>query len=61
MIAIIVLCCLACYAVFLLAERIDGLMGTTGRIILTRLLGVILSALAVQFVADGVKALAAAS
>ena len=54
------LCCLACYAVFLLAERIDGLMGTTGRIILTRLLGVILSALAVQFVADGVKAIIAA-
>ena len=60
LIAIIVLCCLACYAVFLLAERIDGLMGTTGRIILTRLLGVILSALAVQFVADGVKAIIAA-
>ena len=60
LIAIIVLCCLACYAVFLLAERIDGLLGATGRVILTRLLGVILSALAVQFVADGVKAIIAA-
>ena len=58
LIAIIVLCCLACYAVFLLAERIDGLMGTTGRIILTRLLGLLLAALSVQFVADGVIALA---
>ncbi|MCB1803482.1 MAG: MarC family protein, partial [Gammaproteobacteria bacterium] len=29
----------------------------TGRSILTRLLGVILAALAVQFVADGIKAL----
>lgn len=47
------------YAVFLLAERVDGLLGETGRSVLTRLLGVILSALAVQFVADGVKALIA--
>ena len=48
------------WLVFLLAERVDGLLGETGRSVLTRLLGVILSALAVQFVADGVKALAAA-
>ncbi len=59
LITIILLCCLACYAVYLLAERIDRLLGETGRIILTRLLGVILSALAVQFVADGIKAIAA--
>lgn len=49
------------YLVFVLAERIDGFLGETGRSILTRLLGLILAALAVQFVADGVKALAAAS
>lgn len=49
------------YGVYLLAERVEGLLGATGRTVLTRLLGVILSALAVQFVADGVKALAAAS
>lgn len=48
------------YGVFLLAERIDGVLGETGRSILTRLLGVILAALAVQFVADGAKALFAA-
>lgn len=48
------------YLVFVLAERIDGFLGETGRSILTRLLGLILAALAVQFVADGVKALAAA-
>ncbi len=47
------------YLVFFLAERIDSLLGQTGRSILTRLLGVILAALAVQFVADGIKALAA--
>ena len=39
---------------------LDGFLGQTGRSILTRLLGLILAALAVQFVADGVKALAAA-
>ena len=45
---------LACLLVFLLAGRIEALLGQTGRIVLTRLLGVILAALAVQFVADGV-------
>lgn len=45
------------WIVFFLAERVDGWLGETGRSILTRLLGVILSALAVQFVADGIKAL----
>ena len=33
------------YGVYLLAERVEGLLGTTGRTVLTRLLGVILSAL----------------
>lgn len=42
---------------FLAAELIDKLLGTTGRNILTRLLGVLLAALSVQFVADGAKAL----
>lgn len=59
LVAIILACLLATYLVFVLAERIDGMLGQTGRSILTRLLGVILAALAVQFVADGVKALAA--
>lgn len=45
---------------FILAERIDKYLGVTGRSILTRLLGVLLAALSVQFVADGVKALVAA-
>lgn len=58
LVAIILICLLMTYLVFVLAERIDGLLGQTGRSILTRLLGVILAALAVQFVADGVKALA---
>ncbi|MCI5075942.1 MarC family protein [Oricola sp.] len=48
------------YGVYLIAERVEGLLGATGRTVLTRLLGVILSALAVQFVADGIKAMIAA-
>ena len=60
LVAIILACILATYAVFVLAERIDRFLGETGRSILTRLLGVILAALAVQFVADGIRALIAA-
>lgn len=60
LLAIILACLLLTYLVFVLAERIDGLLGETGRSILTRLLGVILAALAVQFVADGIRALAGA-
>ncbi|MFE0015567.1 MarC family protein [Mesorhizobium sp. NPDC059054] len=59
LLGIILACLLITYLVFVLAERIDGILGQTGRSILTRLLGVILAALAVQFVADGIKALAA--
>ena len=47
------------WLVFFLAERVDRFLGQTGRSILTRLLGVILAALAVQFVADGIRELMA--
>lgn len=57
LIAIIAACLAITYLVFVLAERIDRLLGETGRSILTRLLGVLLAALAVQFVADGVRQL----
>lgn len=43
-------------AVYLAAERMDRLLGITGNAILTRLLGVVLTALAVQFVIDGIHA-----
>ena len=42
---------------FIAAGAIDRFLGYTGRMILTRLLGVLLAALSVQFVVDGLKAL----
>ncbi len=60
LVAIIAACIGLTWLVFVLADRIDRFLGATGRSILTRLLGVILAALAVQFVADGIKALMAA-
>lgn len=46
----------AAWLVFFVADRIDRFLGATGRIVLTRLLGMFLAALAVQFVVDGVTA-----
>lgn len=51
--------CLICWATFLAAERIAALLGVTGNVVLSRLLGLILAALAVQFVIDGVGAIVA--
>jgi multiple antibiotic resistance protein len=45
----------ACAVAFLLAERVAGALGVTGNILLARLLGVLLAALAVQYVIDGVR------
>ncbi|MFN3853485.1 MAG: MarC family protein [Phreatobacter sp.] len=39
-----------------LAETVDRLLGTLGNAVVSRLLGIILAALAVQFVLDGVRA-----
>lgn len=47
--------CALTFGVFAASHRIDRVLGDTGRMILTRLLGVLLAALAVQFVADGVR------
>jgi multiple antibiotic resistance protein len=51
----------SCLAVFLLADRLERILGETGRIVVSRLLGVLLAALSVQFVADGVMAIAGGS
>lgn len=45
-----------CLIVFFLADPIARMLGTTGNVVLTRLLGIVLAALAVQFLIDGVKA-----
>jgi multiple antibiotic resistance protein len=46
----------SCLITFLLAERISRFLGVTGNIVLSRLLGVLLAALAVQYVVDGIHA-----
>ncbi len=45
-----------CYAAFQLAHELDRILGETGRNVVTRLLGLLLAALSVQFVADGIMA-----
>lgn len=60
LIGVILALMVLCMVVFMLAERLDHILGDTGRMVLTRLLGVILAALSVQFVADGILAFMAA-
>jgi len=55
LIAVVVLVALSCWITFFFAERISGLLGKTGNIVLSRLLGVLLAALAVQYVIDGIR------
>jgi multiple antibiotic resistance protein len=47
----------SCLLSFVMAERISKVLGITGRAVLSRLLGILLAALSVQFVIDGVAAL----
>jgi multiple antibiotic resistance protein len=46
---------LSCFLVFSAADRVSRWLGVTGNVVLTRLLGVILAGLAVQFIINGVK------
>jgi multiple antibiotic resistance protein len=55
LIGVVALVAAACFVAFLFAERIGRAIGLTGNIVLSRLLGVLLAALAVQYVVDGVR------
>ncbi|WP_208985376.1 MULTISPECIES: MarC family protein [unclassified Stappia] len=50
----------SCFVAFLLADRIERMMGDTAAMVVTRLLGVLLAALSIQFIADGIRAMIAA-
>ena len=55
LIGIIVATGCVCSITFLLADRVARALGVTGNVVLSRLLGVVLAALAVQFVIDGIR------
>ena len=56
LLAVVVVVALACLATFFLAGQISRLLGHTGNIVLSPLLGVLLAAPAVQYVVDGIRA-----
>jgi multiple antibiotic resistance protein len=60
LLAVIAAVLVLCLMVFLLASRLAKLIGTTANVVLSRLLGVLLAALAVQYVIDGLRAALAA-
>ena len=55
LLTVVVIVMAACLLAFFAAERIGKLLGVAGNVVLSRLLGVILAALAVQYVVDGVR------
>jgi len=57
LLAAVVLVAAASLVTFFFAERISGLLGLTGNVVLSRLLGVLLAALAVQYVVDGIRSI----
>jgi len=53
---LVMLAVLACvFVMFLLATPLERLLGRTGTMVVTRLLGMLLAALAVQFILDGLR------
>jgi len=60
LLAVIAAVLMLCFVVFTLAVQIAKWLGVTANVVASRLLGVLLAALAVQFVIDGVRAALAA-
>ena len=61
LLAVIAAVLMLCFVVFTLAVQIAKWLGVTANVVASRLLGVLLAALAVQFVIDGVRAALAAA
>jgi len=57
LIVILALILTSCVVIFRLSSRLERLLGAQGQMVFGRLLGVLLAALAVQYVADGILAL----
>ncbi|HET7382284.1 MAG TPA: MarC family protein [Pseudolabrys sp.] len=55
LLAVIVTVLALCFVVFALAGRIGKMLGVTASVVASRLLGVLLAALAVQYVIDGAR------
>ena len=55
-VAAMLLILLLCYAAMLLAIPLQRLLGITGLAVVSRIVGVLLAALAIQFLIDGIKA-----
>ena len=60
LLAVIAAVLAACFITFSLSARIAKVIGTTGNVVMSRLLGVLLAALAVQYVIDGLRVALAA-
>jgi multiple antibiotic resistance protein len=53
---LVMIAVLACVlGLFLISSKIEKFLGRTGRMVVTRLLGMLLSALSIQFIIDGMK------
>lgn len=57
LIIMILVVMIAMFAAMVIANRVNKFLGQSGQAVLTRLLGVLLAALSVQFVVDGVKSI----
>lgn len=56
LIAVLAIVLLVTWLCLLSADRVNGALGTLGNVVLSRLLGIVLAALAVQFIIDGIRA-----